>query len=464
MTENKSAIAPALITALSSIVGTGNIYAYDQVDLKLQQQIVRSLSSQTDLQAIVGIVYPNTQEQLAEVVAFAARNQWQILPCGSGSKLCWGGLMSAGDRSPRPILVISTARINQLIEHAGGDLTVTVAAGMKFADLQAILAKSGQFLALDPAYPQSATIGGILATGNTGSLRQRYGGVRDMCLGISFVRSDGELVKAGGRVVKNVAGYDLMKLLTGSFGTLGIVSQLTFRLYPLPEASQTVVLIGEAAAIATVRNQILTSSLTPAMLDLLDRNVVRELELGSGLALAIRCDGIEASVKEQCDRLRSLANQLDLQYKLQAEGDRFWQKLHDLFWQFDKSEVEDRAVVCKVGILAAQAVDTLMAIEKAITTVSPDLSHYAQIHASSGLGVIRFEVETLPDEVLQDIVLKIRSLANATGGFLSVIEAAVSLKQKLDVWGYEGNAWDVMQSLKQKFDPHHLFSPQRFVC
>lgn len=154
------------------------------------------------------IVYPQTPEQLGTVVSLARQNQWRILPCGSGSKLHWGGI-------PKDInIVVSTARMNQLIDHASGDLTVTVQAGMKYAELQKILAATGQFLALDPSYSDRATIGGIVATADTGSLRQRYNSVRDQLLGISFVRADGQLTKAGGRVVKNVAGYDLMKLLT----------------------------------------------------------------------------------------------------------------------------------------------------------------------------------------------------------------------------------------------------------
>jgi glycolate oxidase FAD binding subunit len=122
--------------------------------------------------------------------------------------------------------------MQQLIEHAVGDLTVTVEAGMQFAHLQAQLAKLGQFLALDPDFPQSATMGGIVATASTGSLRQRYGSVRDQLLGINFVRADGQVASAGGRVVKNVAGYDLMKLFTGAYGTLGAISSVTFRVHP----------------------------------------------------------------------------------------------------------------------------------------------------------------------------------------------------------------------------------------
>jgi glycolate oxidase FAD binding subunit len=228
-------IQPSLIstTALEEIAEPSGVVEWQNLDHVFRQQILRSLLPGSTPSHVI---YPATVEQLSSVIAFAHKHTHRILLCGAGSKLAWG------NPSEHVQLVISTQRLNRLIEHAEGDLTVTVEAGMRFSDLQATLAKSGQFLAIDPAYANTATIGGIVATGNTGSLRQRYNSVRDMCIGISFVRSDGELVKAGGRVVKNVAGYDLMKLLTGSYGTLGAIAQLTFRLYPLAAASASAVL------------------------------------------------------------------------------------------------------------------------------------------------------------------------------------------------------------------------------
>ena len=172
------------------------------------------------------LAFPETLEALATGVKLANEFDWKILICGNGSKLSWGGLVKEAQ------LVISTQRLNRIIDHAIGDLTVTVEAGMTISQLQQALSPSNQFLPLNPCYPQSATIGGIVATADTGSWRQGYGGVRDLLLGLSFVRADGVIAKAGGRVVKNVAGYDLMKLFCGSFGTLGIISQVTMRLYP----------------------------------------------------------------------------------------------------------------------------------------------------------------------------------------------------------------------------------------
>ena len=164
-----------------------------------------------------------------------------------------------------PRSIVSTQKLDRLIAHAVGDLTVTVEAGMKFAKLQEILATAGQFLPLDPAYPDRASIGGIIATADTGSLRHRYGGVRDLLLGITFVRADGKIAKAGGRVVKNVAGYDMMKLFTGAYGTLGILTEVTFRVYPLPTTEGTVILTGAADKLANLAKILLSKYFDPRL-------------------------------------------------------------------------------------------------------------------------------------------------------------------------------------------------------
>jgi len=416
MTNNSEIVA-----AFTQIVGADGVRP---------DHLFRS-SDQIDL-----AIYPNTQQELAASIEFAARHKLQIIPCGNGSKLNWGGLI----QSRAGCIAISTAKLDRLIEHAVGDLTVTVEAGIRFADLQVILAKANQFLAIDPAYPVTSTLGGIVATASTGSLRQRYGGVRDLLLGISFVRSDGELVKAGGRVVKNVAGYDLMKLLTGSFGTLGAIAQLTFRLYPLPENSQTVVLIGAAEMVATARMKLLSSTFTPAIADLISLGLDRE-----GLGLAVRFDGIEASVAAQSNQLIELGKALNLKGEILTDSASFWQDLQDRCWQKNS----ERTAICKLGILPSQASEVLGSISH--------LQHYAQIHAASGLGILRL------DRAEAHTIGQIRDRCAATGGFLTILEAPVEIKQNLDVWGYTGNSIEVMQRLKQQFDPNNMFSPGRFL-
>ncbi len=434
----------AIAPQLEPIVSPSRICDWENIDAIRQKRILQALVPETPPSCIV---YPNTQAELAEVIACAHHNKWRVLPCGSGSKLSWGGL-AAGVQ-----VVVSTEHLNQVIQHAVGDLTVTVEAGTKFAAVQDILASAGQFLALDPAAPESATMGGIVATADTGSLRQRYGGVRDQLLGITFVRADGQIAKAGGRVVKNVAGYDLMKLFTGSIGTLGIITQVTFRVYPLPEASGTVVLTGKADAISLASTTLRSSALTPNSADLLSTRLVASLGIGQGLGLITRFSSMTESVKEQSSRLLEVGQQLGLQGILYSAGDEsdLWQKLRE---QMGVSTTE-AVITCKIGVVPLGSVATLTQLD----SVAPEQG-MGLIHAGSGLGSLRLETCA----GMLETVLKMRSFCQEHGGFLSVLEAPITLKQQLDVWGYVGNAQDLMRGIKQQFDPESLLSPNRFVA
>jgi glycolate oxidase FAD binding subunit len=382
---------------------------------------------------------PHHFDDVSFLVKQAQQHQWRILPCGNGSKLDWGGLTTEID------LVISTQKCDRIIEHAVGDLTVTVESGVKLSDLQTKLKETGQFLAIDPAYPQQATIGGIIATADTGSWRQRYGGIRDLVLGLSFIRADGEIAKAGGRVVKNVAGYDLMKLLTGSYGTLGIITEVTLRTYPLSEASQTFVLTGSAENIAQAIQTIRSSSLTPTAADLISASAMSRLEIATEMGVIVRFQTIAASIEQQSIQLNAIAKQLNLQFQSYQDRDEFglWQRLSEII----RIPSSEKAIVCKIGIVPNQAVELLTNLADSLT----------MIHLGSGLGILQLETEDVT------VVEKARSLCEQNRGFLTILTAPKSLKQQLDPWGYTGNALKMMQTIKHKFDPNKILSPGRFV-
>lgn len=424
---------------LGSIVGSDAVEQWENIEDRQRIGITRSLKAETFPSCIV---YPHTEAELSEVIACAYQNKWRVLACGNCSKISWGGLVEVD-------LVVSTQRLNQLIQHAVGDLTVTLESGTKFADVQDILGTAGQFLALDPTAPESATMGGIVATADTGSLRQRYGGVRDQLLGMSFVRADGQIAKAGGRVVKNVAGYDLMKLFTGSYGTLGIITSVTFRVYPLPEASATLVLTGTADAIAQALTNIRSSALLPTAADLLSSGLVASLGIGQGFGLLTRFQSIPESVKQQSASLLQLGQQLGLQGAIYSAGDEadLWQKLQ----QMSVSPTEP-VITCKIGVLPSAAVATLTQLDKIVPQAE------ILIHSGSGLGLLRFEANAATPEIISEM----RS-CQSQSGFLTLLEAPVSLKQQIDVWGYNGNSINLMRLIKQQFDSKNLLSPNRFV-
>ena len=383
------------------------------------------------------VVYPQTLAELTTVIKLANENNWQVLPCGSGTKLHWGGLVSD------ITMIISTLYLNRVIEQATEDLTVTVETGIKFKDLQALLNKSGQFIALDPAYYDYATIGGIINTADTGSLRQGYGGVRDMLLGVSLLRSDGQLAKAGGRVVKNVAGYDLMKLYTGSYGTLGILTQATFRVYPLPESSTTVILQGDLDSLNLAKNTILTTALTPTALDVLSSQLSNDVNLGNNISLIARFQTLPDSAKLQSKKVLNMGAELGLKGILYTGNDelQLWEKLKYENWAIAHSD----SITCKIGILPNNALKLCEQLT----------SGKGLIHGGKGNGTI--SVNNIED------VNRLRKFCQTQGGFLSILESPVDVKQKLDILGYNGNGLDLMKRIKKQFDPRNMFSPNRLL-
>ena len=426
------------MTELEALVGKhADLVAWDNLESTTKQQIQQTLGECNYPQ---GIVYPHTQDSLREIVALAHTNQWQILPCGNGSKLSWGGLVTYCD------LVVSTQKINRIVAHNVADLTVTVEAGTTLATLQSQLQATGQFIPIDPAYPNTATIGGIIATADSGSWRQRYGGVRDLVLGVSFVRADGQIAKAGGKVVKNVAGYDLMKLFTGSYGTLGIISQVNLRTYPVPAASTTVILTGTSEIIANAASILLASSLSPTCADILSESVVKQLELGVGMGLMVRFQSIHASVKEQAQQLQAMGEKLGLQVLVCDDNQEaeLWRK----FSQLLRFPTHSQGITCKIGVLPNRGVEFLNKLH--LLTGDRGLG---RMNMGSGLGHLHLDVDSPVEEL--------RQYCQDYQGFLTILEAPVTVKQNLEPWGYTGNALELMGSIKQQFDPDNMFSPGR---
>jgi len=431
-----------MIAELENIVRSeSDVIKWEDAAQNWQEKINRAIASENPPDYLI---YPHDSETLSKIIKYASTDELKIMPCGNGSKISWGGLK----KDIR--LLLSTKKLDRIVEHAVDDLTVTVEAGVKLSDLQHILKDKNQFLALDPAYPEDATIGGIIATADSGSWRSRYGGVRDMLLGISFLRPDGAVAKAGGRVVKNVAGYDLMKLFAGSYGTLGIITEATFRLYPLPESSITILLSGEDRAIATATQTLLNSTLTPTAADLLSPGLVKALEIGTeSPSLIVRFQSIAESCAEQTKILESIGKNLNLKTILyrDSEEEKLWQRLQKII----RVPVSKSAITCKIGVIPTAAVETL----NKLATLTNN-SGLGLIRASSGLGWLNLDSDGAE-------IKKMRSHLENNRGFLTVLEAPKEIKGAIEPWGYTGNALTIMQKIKQQFDPKNILNPQGFV-
>ncbi|NEP18660.1 MAG: FAD-binding oxidoreductase [Leptolyngbya sp. SIO4C1] len=429
----------AIAQRLAAIAGAEQVIDQAAMPADWQQRIEKAVPRLDHC-----LVLPTSEAMLAEVVKACYQNRWPLLVCGSGSKLSWGGLAHTAK------VVVSTARLNRIVEHWQEDFTLRAEAGLPLAALQPTLTAAQQQLALDPLRPEQATLGGLVATADTGSLRQRYGGVRDQLIGVQFVRYDGEIAKAGGRVVKNVAGYDLMKLMTGAYGTLGILSQLTFRLFPLPARSHTAILSGSAEAIHKAALAARLSGLTPVALDLVnavEREIYREdrPKDSAELLLIGRFAGIPAGVEEQLARFSALGAAAGAQQH--EADDAGWQQLTDRLGQPD-------GVLCKVGMLPTETVAFLQLAQKILPT-----GWLARLHNASGTGLLRFEATA--ESVAQ--IQQLRSRCEAAQGYLSLLEAPAEVKQAVDIWGYTGSALSLMKQLKANFDPQGLFNAGRYV-
>ncbi|MGB3298062.1 MAG: FAD-binding oxidoreductase, partial [Phormidesmis sp.] len=265
----------------------------------------------------------------------------------------------------------------------------------------------------------------------------------------------GELARAGGRVVKNVAGYDLMKLMTGSYGSLGILSELTFRLYPVQACSRSLILAGDSRAIEAATAEARLSGLTPVALDVLSGSLMMSLGVGDlGRALVARFQGIEAGVAEQTARLKKIATTHSMSCQ-QLEG-----SADEDFWARSQQSIKPDTLLCKVG-LRPSGIPWLIELAD---QVMPGAQ--VRLYGSSGLGWIQADqahsIDKTVDKTVSGLV-ELRSHCQKNAGFLTVLQASQNIKQSIDVWGYSGNALTVMSDIKQTFDPQKILSPGRFV-
>jgi len=394
------------------------------------------------------IVMPSSEEEVATVLAFVNQKGLKVIVRGGGRQSGLGFPPSGGD------LLLSMVGLDKLIEHAPLDMTVTVQAGLRLGDLQQRLLYAQQWLALDPAGAPEVTVGGVIATNASGTRRLRYGGVRDQILGIRIALPDGTIASGGGKVVKNVAGYDLPKLYCGSLGTLGVILAATFRLYPLPPASRSVMFTSaDLSRLCQLVREIPDASVTLTGLDLDcpyppagTYTLTVTLEMG-GRAL----EDQTATLLQIAGDLRGIAqikNNDPVYIWREIEQPSYMQRLPGV------------SMLLKVSVLPTEVERWLKEAQRL------ERQHRLQLHwrAHAGHGII-FACFTNPLSdlaPLQAVVEPLRAVALERGGSLVVIDAPPDVRRHIDVWG-PIPALDVMRRIKAQFDPHSTLNPGRFV-
>jgi glycolate oxidase FAD binding subunit len=385
------------------------------------------------------IAEPGTAEDLARCLRWARGAGLKVAARGGGTKMGWGNPPVACD------LLLSTARLNRINEHAWADMTVIAEAGCRVADLQKALAEHRQQLALDPLWPERATIGGILSTNDSGTLRLRYGSLRDLIIGITVALPDGTLAKSGGKVVKNVAGYDLCKLFTGALGTLGVIVQAIFRLHPLPRQMRSLTFSGTPAELNELLLSVLASKLTPIGLQL--------RAAPGGAQLDIRFDGTAAGIESQVDQLRQLA----APYPAPADAPADVWTSHQAIWAGAAP-----ALVARLSVLPTRIAAVSALIERSAAARSLG---WRMVVQGVGAGYVRLEGD---EPALRAMLLALREELAATGeakpgGTIVALGCPLAVKRDLDVWGPASDAQPVMVRIKQHFDPDGTLSPGRFL-
>ncbi len=391
---------------------------------------------------------PDSVSELCQAISAHVREGHAIYPQGGATALDYGGIPG------RPGVAVDTRSLGQVIDYPHADMTITVQAGITAAALHAVLADKKQRLLIDIPQPERATLGGVFATSACGPRRYGSGRPRDQIIGVSFVTSEGVEVKGGGRVVKNVAGYDFPKLLTGSLGTLGVITQMTLKVRPRPEASAVAwVPFAAPAPLAEALDALNVSGARPVALDLLDAYAAGQIGGPMGLpaerwVLAIGLEDNATSVRWQIDRLRSELGRPDLNVPQDVEAAALWDNLTDF-------------TVAEPGPLSCVLTTRPSAVVAFIEILDP-LRWTVQAHA--GNGVVR--LHALGAWEMQQAAAEIdrfRSMVSTQGGSVVVTRCPADWNERLAVWGPSRPDWEVARRVQQALDPAGAMNPGRFV-
>jgi len=393
------------------------------------------------------VVEPASEQEVGAVLRLANDEGLAVIPRGGGTKLAWGNPPSGAD------LVLSTARLTRMVEHAWADQTVTVEAGCAVAALQQALARHGQRLAVDVLWPERATIGGILSANDSGALRLRYGGLRDLIIGVTLALADGTLAASGGKVVKNVAGYDLPKLATGAFGTLGVIVRATFRLHPLPRNTRTLTIRTDSAdGVERLMLAVQSSQLAHAALQARLSKDSAEVD--------VLLEGTEAAISAQETEIRALAVPA-----LVVPGPAAAWTARQELWGSSAADQEAGAdgaagtagaAIAKLSVLPSDVAGTLATIGRLADVRGAQWRAVVQ-----GIGIAWLRLDGSP-AALGTILQELRAELEGLGGSLVIVQQPPG-EAALDAWGSPGDALPVMRALKQQLDPRGILNPGRFV-
>ena len=389
------------------------------------------------------IALPSSEAEAAAVLREAALAGMVVVPWGAGTKQDLGRPLERID------LVLSLEKLNRVVDYVPADMTITVEAGMRFANLQALTAQHGQTVSLDPPRSAGATIGGIVATAASGPRRMAYGGVRDFLLGCRVALPDGRVIKAGGKVVKNVAGYDMPKLFAGSLGTLGVITEASLKLRPLPADSRTLLFgFAEPGTAMAAAEAILNSELLPAAVAVLTPEVARRLEAPGPVSLAIALEETAENNVYQTERIAQMLATDTVALVRDAESE-FWDRLRNYG---DRFGADFRI---KVNTVVS---DLEQQLEDCLRSPGP-VKFEAVAYVPSGTAMLYgFRNGCKAGAVAEAVQARM-----AAGGSAVLESGTVALRRQVDVWGPARPEWEIVERIRETFDAGRTLNRGRFV-
>ncbi|SDH15975.1 glycolate oxidase FAD binding subunit [Alteribacillus persepolensis] len=402
-------------------------------------------------------VFPRSEDDIRALLQRANDNRHTVAIAGNGSKRGFGGKEAAAD------ILLSLSSYKGIIEHTVGDMTIIVKAGTLLRELQDYLREYRQQIPLDPAHPESATIGGVIAANDSGPKRLGYGSARDHVIGLKVAYANGDLIRTGGKVVKNVAGYDMNKLFVGSMGTLGVITEAALKLRPLPKYESVLFVPFEEANQHAIREfavEILDSMVEPVSLELFNPRLSEKLLGHRRYTLAIALEDVETSVHYQEEKIGEMAERVSsLTVFSEDDAKQFWKRFYSAFpnsGAVPKEHATDAVV--KVGVKNLDVLSVLN--ECAMLEDAHNVSICA--HGGLGHGLCQIHVAGAQEDVLAAIS-SIRKTAVHLQGYAVVKHLPLALRQMIDIWGEKPSYFFLLEGIKKKMDPFSTLNPKRFI-
>jgi glycolate oxidase FAD binding subunit len=447
-----------MVSSLKEIVGESHI-AQDPDRLK---------ACAIDGKKPKAVVTPGTIEEVSKVVAYASQEHLAIVPRGNGTKMEMGGIPKKID------ILLSTGRLNRITDRDCENLTLSAESGLTLGEVQQGLAKVGKgyFLPLDPPFTDKATLGGIVATNSSGPKRLLYGTARDMMIGAKAVFPNGDIVVSGGKTVKNVSGYDMCKLLIGSYGTLGILCEMTFKLLPLPEKEATLGLsFAKLEETDGFVRELRGSQLIPSSIEILNGVAVQKMSYSMSMPpngnylVAMGLEGVAESIERQVSEMSEMGKKHGTLEALTLDAEKhraFWVALRD--FTYGVTQEYPNAISLKSNFLISKSGEMLGRHEKISQGLGIDCAFIS--HAGNGILYshilpgknFRSEVDSFVE-----LIEKLTGEAVKNGGGLVVESSPLSIKKKVDVWGQSRSDYRVARRLKEQIDPAGILNTGRFV-